>query len=114
VLYVLIGLLAGFFSALFGVGGGTVIVPMLLLVGHWQLRSATATSLAAIGVTATAGAIVYTVHGEVQPVYATLLGVPAALGAAGGTSLQQRVPVRTLSLLFAGLLVAIAIRMLLR
>jgi uncharacterized membrane protein YfcA len=110
---ILIGLLAGFFSALFGVGGGIVIVPLLLLVG-WEMRSATATSLAAIGITATAGVIVYVVHGQVEPAYAALVGVPAAFGALGGATLQQRVPVRTLSFLFAGLLVAIAVRMLLQ
>jgi uncharacterized membrane protein YfcA len=76
------------------------------------MRAATATSLAAIGITATAGVVTYVVHGEVEPVYALLVGVPAAIGAAGGATLQQRVPVRTLSLLFALLLVAIAIRML--
>ena len=108
----LIGLVAGFFSALLGVGGGIVIVPMLLLLGGWDMRSATATSLAAIGITATAGVAVYAAHGEVRPVYAALVGVPAAFGALGGTSLQQRLPVRTLSYLFAALLVAIAIRML--
>jgi uncharacterized membrane protein YfcA len=111
---VLIGLAAGFFSALFGVGGGIVIVPLLLLVCRWELRSASATSLAAIGITATAGVITYVVHGEVRPLYAALVGVPAAVGVLGGTALQQRVPVRTLSFLFAGLLVAIAIRMLLQ
>ncbi|HEX7524889.1 MAG TPA: sulfite exporter TauE/SafE family protein, partial [Gaiellaceae bacterium] len=58
---ILIGLTAGFFSALFGVGGGIVIVPLLLLVGGWELRSAASTSLAAIGVTATAGVITYLV-----------------------------------------------------
>jgi uncharacterized protein len=109
---VLIGLTAGFFSALFGVGGGVVIVPLLLLMCKWELRSASATSLAAIGITATAGVITYVVHGEVRPVYALLLGVPAAAGAAGGATLQQRLPVRTLSYLFAALLLAIAIRML--
>ena len=109
---ILIGLAAGFFSALFGVGGGIVIVPLLLLVARWELRPATATSLAAIGITATAGAIVYAVHGDVRPAYAALDGIPAAAGEIGGTSLQQRLPVRTLSLLFAALLVAIAIRML--
>jgi uncharacterized protein len=114
VLLVLIGLVAGFFSALFGVGGGIVIVPLLLLVAGWELRSATATSLAAIGITATAGVITYVVHGEVKPVYALLVGVPAAFGAVGGATLQQRVPVRTLSYLFAVVLVAIAIRMLLQ
>jgi len=45
---VLIGLAAGFFSALFGVGGGVVIVPLLLIACGWEMRSATATSLAAI------------------------------------------------------------------
>jgi uncharacterized membrane protein YfcA len=109
---VLIGLVAGFFSALFGVGGGVVIVPLLLLVCRWEMRSATATSLAAIGITATAGVVTYVAHGEVRPVYALLIGIPAAAGAAGGATLQQRVPVRTLSYLFAALLVAIAIRML--
>jgi len=111
---VLIGLVAGFFSALFGVGGGIVIVPMLLVLLRWDIRNATATSLAAIGITATAGVVTYVVHGEVEPIYALLVGVPAAFGAAGGATLQQRVPVRTLSLLFAALLVAIAIRMLLQ
>jgi uncharacterized membrane protein YfcA len=108
----LIGLTAGFFSALFGVGGGIVIVPLLLLAGGFEIRSATATSLAAIGITATAGTITYVVHGDVQPVYAALVGVPATIGVLGGATIQQRVPVRTLSFLFAALLVAIAIRML--
>jgi uncharacterized membrane protein YfcA len=111
---VLIGLVAGFFSALFGVGGGIVIVPLLLLVAKWELRSATATSLAAIGITATAGVITYVVHGEVEPLYGLLVGIPAAVGAAGGATLQQRVPVRTLSFVLSGLLVALAIRMLLQ
>ncbi len=111
---ILIGLAAGFFSALFGVGGGIVIVPLLLLATHWDMRSASATSLAAIGITATAGTIVYALHGDVRPAYAALVGIPAAAGAIGGTSLQQRLPVRTLSLLFAALLAAIAIRMLLQ
>ena len=110
---ILIGLLAGFFSALFGVGGGTVIVPLLLLAG-WQIRPATGTSLAAIGITATAGAVVYAIHGQVEPAYAALVGVPAAFGALAGTTLQQRLPVRTLAFLFAALLVAIAIRLLLQ
>jgi uncharacterized protein len=109
---VLIGLTAGFFSALFGVGGGVVIVPLLVLACGWEMRSATATSLAAIGITASAGVVTYVVHGDVRPLYALLVGVPAAVGAASGATLQQRLPVRTLSFLFAGLLFAIAIRML--
>lgn len=113
-IFVLIGLVAGFFSALFGVGGGIVIVPLLLLAAKWDMRSASATSLAAIGITATAGVVTYVVHGEVRPLYAILVGVPAAFGAASGSALQRRLPVRTLSYLFAALLVGIAIDMLLK
>jgi uncharacterized protein len=112
--FVAIGLVAGFFSALFGVGGGIVIVPLLVLTVHWPLRQATATSLAAIGITATAGVLTYVAHGEVRPLYALLIGVPAAFGAAGGSSLQRRLPVRTLAFLFAALLLVIAIDMLLK
>jgi uncharacterized membrane protein YfcA len=112
--FVLIGLVAGFFSALFGVGGGIVIVPLLLLVVKWDMRSATATSLAAITITAVAGVITYVVHGEVKPGAALLLGIPAAFGSYAGSTLQQRVPVRALSYAFALLLVVIAVDMLLK
>lgn len=111
---ILIGLAAGFFSALFGVGGGIIIVPLLLLVGRWDLRTASATSLAAIGITATAGVVTYLVHGDVQADYALLLGVPAALGAVGGTVVQHRLHPRKLSYAFAVLLVAIAVDLLVK
>jgi uncharacterized membrane protein YfcA len=105
---VVIGLVAGFFSALFGVGGGIVIVPLLLLVASWETRSATATSLAAIGITAAAGVVNYAFHGDVDVKYAALVGLPAAVGAVGGGTLQQRLRTRTLEVLFAGLILATA------
>jgi hypothetical protein len=111
---VLIGLVAGFFSALFGVGGGIIIVPLLLLVGRWEIRSATATSLAAIGTTAVAGVAAYVLHHDVQTDYAALLGVPAAAGAICGAALQQRIHGRVLSLGFAVLLVGIAVDLLVK
>jgi len=111
---VLIGLVAGFFSALFGVGGGIIIVPLLLIVARWEIRSATATSLAAIGVTAIAGVIAYFVHHDVQADYAALLGLPAAAGALGGAAIQQKVNARALSYAFAVLLVGIAIDLLVK
>lgn len=111
---ILIGLAAGFFSALFGVGGGIIIVPLLLLVTRWDIRSATATSLAAIGLTAVAGVVAYVFHHDVQADYALLLGVPAAAGAVGGATLQQRIHGRALSLAFAVLLVGIAIDLLVK
>ena len=108
---VLIGLAAGFLSALLGVGGGIVVVPLLLFAG-FEIRTATATSLGAIAITAAAGVVVYALHGDVEPVYAALVGIPAAGGVVLGTALQQRVPVRTLSYLFAALLAGIAVYML--
>lgn len=103
-----IGLVAGFFSALFGVGGGIVIVPLLLL-GAFAAREATATSLASIGITALSGVVAYAVRGDVDVAYAALVGLPAAVGAVASTALQQRLHARTVELLFAGLLVAIAV-----
>jgi uncharacterized protein len=109
---VLIGIAAGFFSALFGVGGGIVVVPLLLLSGRWQERPAMATSLAAIGIIALAGTISYAVHGELKPGAAMLVGLPAAGGAIIGTGLQQRIAGRTLSLLFALLLAGLGVKLL--
>ncbi len=106
---VLIGLVAGFFSALFGVGGGIVIVPLLLLFCGWEPRSATATSLAAIGITAVSGVIAYAIHGDVNVGYAALVGLPAAVSVAGATALQQRLRTRTIELLFAGFVFAVAV-----
>ncbi|MDX6407332.1 MAG: uncharacterized protein QOE13_403 [Gaiellaceae bacterium] len=106
---VFIGLVAGFFSALFGVGGGVVIVPLLLLFCGWEARSATATSLAAIGLTAVSGVIAYTIHGDVRVEYAALVGLPAAVSVAGATALQQRLRTRTVELLFAAFIFAVAI-----
>lgn len=109
---VLIGVVAGVFSALLGVGGGIVVVPLLLLAGRWSERPAMATSLAAIGLTATAGAIAYAFHGELKPGAAALVGIPAAFGAIAGTALQQRLANRVLALAFALFLTAVGIRML--
>jgi uncharacterized protein len=106
---VLIGLAAGFFSALFGVGGGIIVVPLLILVAGVQERPAMATSLAAIGLIALIGSISYGLRGDVDIGYGALLGVPAALGAIGGSALQQRLATRALSLSFAALLAAIGI-----
>lgn len=109
---VLIGLAAGFFGALFGVGGGIVIVPLLILLAAYPERRAMATSLAAIGLIAAEGAVFFALHGDVEPGYAALIGLPATVGVVAGTSLQQRLATRTLSLAFAALLVVVAIRLL--
>lgn len=105
-------MVAGFFSALFGVGGGLVIVPLLLLIAHFAERPAMATSLGAIAFTALAGTIRYGFHGDVEWGYAALIGLPASLGAVVGTAVQQRMRQRWLSLAFAALLVVVGVLLL--
>ena len=106
---VAIGLLAGLFSALFGVGGGIVVVPLLILLARYDERPAMGTSLAAIGLIALVGAVSYGFHGELKPGAAAAVGRPAAAGAVLGAWLQQRLTSRTLSLAFATLLACIAV-----
>jgi len=108
-----IGTLAGVFSGLFGVGGGTVIVPLLILWLGYDERSATGTSLAAIIFIAGFGAATQGLYRNVHLLDAALIGVPAIAGVLIGTWLQQRLPTRTISLMFAALLVASAVELIL-
>jgi uncharacterized membrane protein YfcA len=109
----LIGFAAGVFGALFGVGGGIVIVPLLLVLLPFDQRRASATSLAAILVSSVAGAFTYALHGDVKPGAAAIVGIPAMLGVVAGASLQQRIPVDRLTYLFALLLAIVGVRLLL-
>jgi uncharacterized protein len=106
---VLIGLLAGLFSALLGVGGGLVVVPLLILLARFEERPAMGTSLAAVGLIALVGAVTYGLHGELKPGAAAVVGLPAAVGAVLGTWLQQQLETRTLTLSFAALLAGLAV-----
>lgn len=105
---VLIGTAAGFFSGLFGVGGGVVMVPLLLLLLGMDERRATSTSLGAIVIIATAATLTQGAYGQVHVAEGVLVGVPAIGGALIGTAIQQRIPARRVSLLFAVLLLAVA------
>jgi uncharacterized membrane protein YfcA len=109
-----IGTLAGVFSGLFGVGGGTVMVPLLVLWLGYGAREATGTSLAAIVFIAGFAAATQGAYGNVHVLDAVLIGVPAIGGVLLGTSLQQRLPTRSISLLFAAVLVASAVELIAR
>jgi uncharacterized membrane protein YfcA len=109
-----IGTLAGVFSGLFGVGGGTVIVPLLMLWLAYGERSATATSLAAIIFIASFAAAVQGLYGNVHLLDAALVGIPAIGGVLLGTWLQQRLQQGVIALLFAAVLVASAVELVLR
>jgi uncharacterized protein len=103
-----IGTAAGFFSGLFGVGGGTVIVPLLILWLGYGEREATGTSLMAILVIAGAGAGLQALYGNVHPLEALIVGGPAIAGVVLGTAFQQRIPERAVAIAFAVLLVVSA------
>jgi uncharacterized membrane protein YfcA len=99
---------AGAFSALFGVGGGTIIVPLLVLWEGYGEREATGTSLAAIVGIAALGAVVHGAYGSVHVAQGLLIGAPAVGGVLAGTALQQRISERTVTIAFAVLLLVSA------
>lgn len=86
-----VGLVAGLFSGLFGVGGGTVILPLLVLWLGFDQRLAAGTSLAAILPAASVGVISYAVSGSVNWIAALILAVGAAIGAQIGTALLPKI-----------------------
>ncbi|MGH2984814.1 MAG: sulfite exporter TauE/SafE family protein [Solirubrobacterales bacterium] len=106
-----IGTAAGAFSGLFGVGGGTIIVPLLILWLGFGDREATGTSMAAIIVIAAYAVILQATYGNVEPANAALVGIPAIGGALAGTAFQQRLPERAISGLFAVVLAVIAVEL---
>jgi hypothetical protein len=104
----LIATVAGAFSGLFGVGGGAVMVPLLILWMGYEEREATGTSLTAIPLIAVLGALVQGLHGNVHVADAATVGLPAIVGVVAGAALQQRVSVRVVSGTFSLLLIASA------
>jgi uncharacterized membrane protein YfcA len=106
-----IGTAGGIFSGLLGVGGGSVIVPLLIIWLGYGAREATGTSMMAIVVIAAVAVTLQAFYGNVDPPNAALVGVPAIGGAFAGTALQQRIPERLIAVLFAVLLVVVAIEL---
>lgn len=118
-----IGLAVGLFSALLGVGGGVVAIPLLLSVVGLDVRRVAATSIGIIAITAVAGTVSYVVSGLGQPglpsgsigyvhVAAGLALAAGAVTSIGwGTGLNQRLPARTLALLFAALFLLLGLRL---
>jgi uncharacterized membrane protein YfcA len=107
-----IGTAAGVFSGLFGVGGGTVIVPLLVLWLGYREHEATGTSLVAIVLIAAVAAATHGIYGNVDVEKALALGLPAMVGVVLGAALQQKVKAEYLSFGFAALLTATAISLL--
>lgn len=108
---VLVGVLAGLLAGLFGVGGGILIVPGLVMAAHMPQRLAHGTSLAAVLPISVASLITYAAHDNVDWPVALWLAVGGVGGAVLGTRLLHVLPHRTLGFLFAAILAASAVRL---
>jgi len=125
VVTVLCGLAVGFFSALLGVGGGIVAIPLLIYLVGLDVRYVAATSIGLVVFAAVAGSAAYVLAGLDAPglpsgtvgyVYlpAGLALMPGAVaGAVGGASLNQRMSTRGLRILFAVVFLVLGLRLLL-
>ncbi|MDN3311120.1 sulfite exporter TauE/SafE family protein [Microbacterium oryzae] len=107
--FILIGALSGFLSGLFGVGGGTVIVPLLILLVSFSQRLSAGTSAASIMPTAAVGVIAYALHGDVDWVAALLIAAGAVVGAQIGVRLLHVLSESVLRWIFVGFLVVVMI-----
>lgn len=107
--FVIIGLISGFMSGLFGVGGGTVIVPLLVAAAMFSQKLASGTSGASIIVTAAVGVISYAAHGEVDWLAAILLAAGGVAGAPIGAHLLHRLSESTLRWFFVGFLAVVVV-----
>jgi uncharacterized protein len=105
---------AGVVSALLGIGGGTIKVPLMHLTMGVPLRVATATSNLMMGITAAAGAVIYLMRGEIDPYVAGPTAIGVFVGASLGSRLAHRIDVRFLRWLFAIVLLFTASQMLLK
>jgi uncharacterized membrane protein YfcA len=92
-----IGTAGGVFSGLFGIGGGTVIVPLFVLWMGYEQKEATGTSLAAIVVIGALAAGAQALYGNVDLWLGLAIGVPGVAGVVAGTALQQRISDRAVA-----------------
>ena len=100
--------LAGNVSSLLGIGGGIIKVPILNAWCGMPLRAAAATSAVMIGVTATAGAVIYYGRGEIVPVLAAAAVLGVQLGSWGGMRFGQRASAKWLKILMALVLIVVS------
>lgn len=108
-LFIGIGLAVGLMSGLFGIGGGSIIVPALTLLAGFGHRRAAGTSLAAIVPTAVVGVISYAVHGDVAWIAALILAAAAVVGVQVGTWLLDKLPVVVLRGMFLVFLAVVVV-----
>ena len=108
----LVGALGGFLAGVFGVGGGIVMVPLLVLLLGLDQRTAAVTSLLAIIPISVLGALGYATGGAVDWLAGAVIGVGSIIGGQVGVRLLPRVPIVVLQIGFAALLLYSAFRLL--
>jgi uncharacterized membrane protein YfcA len=110
--YVLVGIVAGYFSGLFGIGGGFIMVPLLTFLLGFPVKRAAATSLAAIFLSAIAGVIGYALNDGVVWAAAIALSAGSVVGSFIGARLLQVIPQRVMIWIYVVLLTVLAVRLL--
>ena len=106
-----LGLAAGFVGGLFGIGGGVVVVPGLVLWLKFSQHKASGTSVATIIASAGAALLTFGVEGSVDWGAAALITTGAVVGAAIGARILHLIPAKTLTRAFSVLLIVAAARM---
>lgn len=111
-IYLCIGLAAGVLSGMFGIGGGIVIVPALVLLSDFSTKTALGTSLGALLLpVGLLGAYTYWENGNLDVRASLLIAVGLTLGVAAGARLAQVLPAPLLQRLFAVFIMVLAVRL---
>jgi uncharacterized membrane protein YfcA len=110
-LELLCGLAAGVLAGMFGVGGGTLLVPAMVLVLSVSQHTAQATSLAAMIPAILVGAVRQSRYGNVELRSGLTIGVWSLLGVAAGTACAVSLPSASLRVMFAMMLAVVAVRL---
>lgn len=105
---------AGILSALLGIGGGIIKVPVMRLVMGVPMRVATATSNFMIGVTAATSALIYYASGTVDPKVTAPAALGVLVGAQFGTRLVRKINTKILTWLFIVVMLVTAVQMVLK
>lgn len=111
-LAVVIGLVGGLTSGLFGVGGGIIMVPALVLLMQEDQKAAIATSLAVIVPTTLASSLLNHSFGRIDWRLVATLAIPAIIGGLASTWFKEQIPSETLKKVFGGFLLIIGARLL--
>jgi uncharacterized membrane protein YfcA len=108
------GLFVGFISSFFGIGGGIVLVPLMLVVFREAVHGIAATSALVVMLTSPTGVIAHAFYGDFDALLAAPLAVGGFIGGSVGARLAKRMEARQLSILMAVMLFFAAVALVLK